>query len=204
MRAALSRREKLKMANREAILSAAEEIFAEKGFYAATTDEIAERAEFSKGALYLYFKSKEEMFLSLMREKVDRLEKKITECIKAALTPIEGIENLIKAHLEFFEENKEFFQIIASERGRFEMGVKNRMRKELMRRFQSYLKEVEGVMKAAVEIKDLKSIDPNHLAIALIGMVHSFTAQWILTGREGSLKEMSSVIIRLFFEGARV
>ena len=203
MREALSRREKLKMANREAILSAAEEIFAEKGFYAATTDEIAERAEFSKGALYLYFKSKEEMFLSLMREKVDRLEKKITECIKAALTPIEGIENLIKAHLEFFEENKEFFQIIASERGRFEMGVKNRMRKELMRRFQSYLKEVEGVMKAAVEIKHLKSIDPNHLAIALIGMVHSFTAQWILTGREGSLKEMSSVIIRLFFEGAR-
>ncbi len=203
MKNTLSRRERVKLANRKAILSAAEGVFAQKGFYAATTDEIAERAEFSKGALYTYFRSKEEIFLSLMREKVGSLEKKIKESIKVTLNPIEGIENLIKAHLEFFEENKEFFQIMASERGRFEMGIKNRLRRELMRRFQSYLKEVEGVMKAAVDNKELKAIDPNHLAIALIGMIHSFTAQWILTGGESSLMELSPVITMLFFGGAK-
>lgn len=203
MKNTLSRRERVKLANRKAILSAAEGVFAQKGFYAATTDEIAERAEFSKGALYTYFRSKEEIFLSLMREKVDSLEKKIKKSIKAALNPIEGIKNLIRAYLEFFEENKEFFQIMASERSRFEVGMKNKLRRELMRRFQSYLKEVERVMKTAVDNKELKAIDPNHLAIALMGMVHSFTAQWILTGREGSLKEMSPVITRLFFEGAK-
>jgi len=203
MKNTLSRRERVKLANRKAILSAAEGVFAQKGFYAATTDEIAERAEFSKGALYTYFKSKEEMFLSLMREKVGSLEKKIKESIKATLHPIEGIESLIKAQLEFFEENKEFFQIMASERSRFEVGMKNKIRKELMRRFQSYSKEIEGVMKAAVDNKDLKAIDPNHLAIALIGMVHSFTAQWILTGGGSSLMELSPVITSLFFEGAK-
>jgi len=203
MKNTLSRRERVKLANRKAILSAAEGVFAQKDFYAATTDEIAERAEFSKGALYSYFKSKEEMFLSLMREKVGSLEKKIKETIKATLSPIEGIENLIKAHLEFFEENKEFFQIMASERSRFEVGMKNKLRKELMRRFQSYLKEVEGVMKAAVDNKNLRAIDPNHLAIALIGMVHSFTAQWILTGGGNSLMELNPVITSLFFEGAK-
>ncbi len=200
----LSRRERVKLANRRAILSAAEEIFAQKGFYAATTDEIAERAEFSKGALYSYFKSKEEMFFSLVREKVDSLEKKVKESIKSASTPIESIENLIKTHLEFFEENKGFFQIMASERSRFELGIKDKLRKELMKRFQTYLKKVERPMKAAVDNKDLKNIDPNHLAIALIGMVHSFTAQWILTGRESPLTELSPVITRLFFHGAKV
>ncbi len=203
MHKSLSRRERVKLANREAILSAAEEIFAEKGFYAATVDEIAERAEFSKGALYTYFKNKEDIFLSIMREKVGSLGKKIKESIKVGLNPIESIENLIKAHLEFFEKNKEFFQIMTSEKGRFEMGIKNKLRKELVRRFQSYLEEVEGVMEAAVDNKDLKSIGPNHLAIALIGMVHSFTAQWILTGGESSLMELSPVIASLFFEGAK-
>lgn len=52
------------------IVQAAFEVFAEKGFAAAKLDEIAARAGVSKGALYLYFETKEDIFRAVVREAV--------------------------------------------------------------------------------------------------------------------------------------
>lgn len=49
------------------IVAAALEVFAEKGFAAARLDDIAARAGVSKGALYLYFETKEDLFLAVAR-----------------------------------------------------------------------------------------------------------------------------------------
>ena len=62
------RKEREKQARREAIMESAREIFFAKGFNAATMDEIAHKAELSKGALYLYFAGKEELYVSVMSE----------------------------------------------------------------------------------------------------------------------------------------
>src|SRR5919108_1622468 len=56
---------------REELLEAAAAVFAEKGFQAASVDEIAERARFSKGALYWHFDSKDDLFFALLEERVD-------------------------------------------------------------------------------------------------------------------------------------
>src|ERR671910_3285090 len=50
------------------IVSAALEVFAERGFSAARLDDVAARAGISKGTLYLYFASKEELFKAVVRE----------------------------------------------------------------------------------------------------------------------------------------
>ena len=55
------RKEREKEHRRNTILDAAEEVFFSKGINLATMDEVAERAELSKGTLYLYFKNKEEL-----------------------------------------------------------------------------------------------------------------------------------------------
>jgi AcrR family transcriptional regulator len=59
------RREREKVQRQEAILDAAEKVFFEKGFKIATMDDVAEAAELSKGTLYLYFKSKEHLYLGI-------------------------------------------------------------------------------------------------------------------------------------------
>ena len=53
---------------RERIMDAAKQVFAEKGYHEATMDEVAKRLGVSKGALYLYFSSKEELFEALCRK----------------------------------------------------------------------------------------------------------------------------------------
>ena len=59
----LSRREREKVIHRSVILEAAKNVFARKGYSAGTIDEIAEIAEFSKGAIYSYFRDKENLFI---------------------------------------------------------------------------------------------------------------------------------------------
>ena len=59
------RREREKEQRRNDILDAAEQMFFEKGYNATKMDDVAEKAELSKGTLYLYFKNKEELYFGL-------------------------------------------------------------------------------------------------------------------------------------------
>jgi AcrR family transcriptional regulator len=62
---ALERRKKEKEHRRNAILKAARKLFFEKGFKAVTVDSIAAKADISKGSVYLYFDSKEEIYADI-------------------------------------------------------------------------------------------------------------------------------------------
>jgi AcrR family transcriptional regulator len=69
---------------REALLDAALAVFAERGYRDATVDAIAERAGFSKGALYWHFKSKDELLVALLDERLDRPWREGTERLESA------------------------------------------------------------------------------------------------------------------------
>jgi AcrR family transcriptional regulator len=71
----LSRREREKLARRSSILQAAREEFYLNGYQAATIDKIAERAELSKGTIYSYFDSKDELYVSALIDAFLELEK---------------------------------------------------------------------------------------------------------------------------------
>ncbi len=199
-----TRREREKAMHRGEILEAAKRVFAEKGFAAATIDEIAQEAEFSKGALYFYFDSKEDLFLSIIRQITDELEGKIREVVGESTDVQDKIESLVNSHLSFFERDKEFFQIIASEHPRLEAETEGRLKGELRERILKYLNVIEEVMKEGVSKGMLKDINPSTLATALIGIIHSFIRQWILLGRKDSLLETGPVIMELFLKGAGI
>jgi len=71
----LSRREREKLARRKSILQAARELFYLHGYQASTIDKIAEKAELSKGTIYSYFDSKDELYVSAIIEAFLELEK---------------------------------------------------------------------------------------------------------------------------------
>ncbi len=65
------RREREKQQRRDQAIRAAMEIYDEEGYYAITMEKIAERAELSRASLYLYFKNKDEIFISAIKEYMD-------------------------------------------------------------------------------------------------------------------------------------
>src|SRR2546422_266500 len=69
---------------RQALLEAAAAVFAERGFRHASVDEVARRAGYSKGAVYWHFASKDELFLALLEERVDRPTREMIDLLASA------------------------------------------------------------------------------------------------------------------------
>jgi TetR/AcrR family transcriptional regulator len=99
------RREREKEQRRAAIISAAEELFFTKGIANTTMDEIAEKVELSKGAIYLYFKSKEELFAAIAQRGLSII---LGMFKKALIRGDNGLERLRAIGDEFYRFHLEY------------------------------------------------------------------------------------------------
>ncbi|MEW6511240.1 MAG: TetR/AcrR family transcriptional regulator [Bacteroidota bacterium] len=104
------RREREKDERREEIIGAAESVFFGKGLAEATMDDIAEAAELSKGTLYLYYRSKEDLYLAVTLKGMDIMEELFRKAISTGEPSIKRIYNLGEAYYEFFEKYRNFFR----------------------------------------------------------------------------------------------
>ena len=91
--------EEYKKKKRQEILQSAHVCFAEKGFEASTVDDIVARSGLSKGAIYNYFKSKDEIYLALMEGQTNNSGSKFSKAISARKTSLEKLNYLIEAYL---------------------------------------------------------------------------------------------------------
>ena len=106
------RKKREKSARRQAILDAARKVFFEKGFHATTMVQIAEVAELSKGSLYLYFPTKEELYVSILLEGLEILRRRFEKAVRGVEDWERQIRNIGKAYYSFYREEKNYFQIL--------------------------------------------------------------------------------------------
>lgn len=97
---------------RRTILKAARKIFFEKGLQGASMDEIAEAAELSKGTLYLYFKSKEDLYVSLLEEGLAILRRMFEEVEARPLPADEALRQIGFTYYQFFKQYPDYFNIL--------------------------------------------------------------------------------------------
>lgn len=100
-----ARRLREKEQRKQTILKTAERIFAEKGFNETPMDEIAEAAELSKGTLYLYFKSKEELAFAIFHKNLLELKAMIQQAAQSAQKGIDKIRAILTAYYRFYKEH---------------------------------------------------------------------------------------------------
>lgn len=105
------RKEREKEHRREEILNAAQMVFFEKGLQNSTMDEIAERAELSKGTLYLYYNSKEDLYLAVMLRGFEILHELCARTVEKSRGPLEAMWSLGTAYYEFFDSQRNFFRM---------------------------------------------------------------------------------------------
>ena len=100
-----------KEARREDIIDAAEKIFFQKGVMVATMDEIAEAAELSKGTLYLYYKSKEDLYLAVCLRGMEIMHDLFLKATTTDEPVVKLIQNLGPAYLSYFKNHREYFRM---------------------------------------------------------------------------------------------
>jgi len=197
----ISRKEREYLAHREEILSAAEKVFAAKGFFSTTMSDIARKAEFGTGSLYKYFKSKEDLYFTLIDEKVEEINGPVKAELSQKTPAVERIKKVLSLQFEFFERNRDFFRIYTSERSRFEWTVKDELGKDLHEKMVAYIHLLAGVMRQGIEKRELKPLDPMDLAHALVGIVNSFVFEWIISRESYPLSLKLETVLEIFLGG---
>jgi len=106
------RKEREKEQRRNAIIDAAEKVFSSKGFRQSSMEEVAHQAELSKGTLYLYFSSKEELQFAITTRGLNLLYLKLKETFNEKQTGAENLFEIGKAYVRFSREYPDYFKAI--------------------------------------------------------------------------------------------
>ena len=112
IRSSETRRERAREHTRRDILLAAAEVFARRGYAAATLAELAEAAGFAAPSLYRYFESKEEIFRSLVELLVEEIKATFDEPVDRALPLAAKLETLLRAQARLSESRRAAFRIV--------------------------------------------------------------------------------------------
>ncbi|SHM74904.1 transcriptional regulator, TetR family [Cyclobacterium lianum] len=90
------------------ILEAAFQMFGQKGFHATKVDDVAKKAKISKGLVYFYFKSKEDLYMAITRKGIDELRDLFNKSFGKPKdkTGLEVMTDLVEAYFNFVKEKK--------------------------------------------------------------------------------------------------
>jgi AcrR family transcriptional regulator len=199
----ISRKEREFLAHREEILLAAQKVFAAKGFFPTTMSDIAREAEFGTGTLYKYFKSKEELYFTLIDEKVEEINCLVKAELSQKTSSVERINKALKLQFEFFERNRDFFRIYTSERSRFEWTVKDELGKGIHEKMVAYITLLAEVMRQGIEEREFRRLNPMDLAHALVGIVNSFVFEWMISHKSYPLISKLDTVLEIFLGGVQ-
>lgn len=197
----IGRRVREHLGHRGEILRAAEKVFALKGFFQTKMNEIARAAEFGTGTLYKYFKSKEDLYFTLIDEKTDEINRLVSTELCRKAPAIERIKNVLILELEFIEQNRDFFRIYISEGSRFEWSIKSDFGKKIHNKMVNYIHLLAQVFQQGMETDELEPMNSLDLAHAFEGIVHSFIFEWLISPESYPLVSKAETILKIFLEG---
>lgn len=106
------RRKRERDNRRNAILKAARKLFFEKGFKTVTVESIARKAELSKGSIYLYFNSKEEIYTQILLNDIDKFHDHFADLLQNSPSASEALGRFAGIYVDLFLSDRELFRIL--------------------------------------------------------------------------------------------
>jgi TetR/AcrR family fatty acid metabolism transcriptional regulator len=161
---------------RERILAAAERVFARRGFFAARVSEIAKDAGVADGTIYLYFKSKDDLLISLFELRM----KQVNDLLRAAIAevqPVDQLHTFIRAYLKLVHDEPAAAEVLT-----IELRQSSKFMKEYENpQFADFLRMLGGIIAAGQQRGEIDSTIPSHVAARMIfGMLDELALAWVL------------------------
>ena len=178
------------------IIDAATKVFAKKGFYNAKVSEIAQEAGIADGTIYIYFKHKDDILISLFEEKMKEVLDNMKKQISLETDPLKKIEKFALVHLKLIQDNKDIAEIIQVELRQSSKFMKNYHNTK----FFEYLDLIGRIIQEGQE-KGLvrEDILPGIAKRAFFGALDEMSRFWVLSKKPKYDIETASRQISGFF-----
>ena len=184
---------------RDAILRAAIDVFAESGYFNAQVADVARVAGVAAGTVYLYFRSKDDLLVSIFERSMRDALAEGRAAVADVKDPRERLQRFARLHLERLGRDRNLAIVFQ---------VELRQSVKFMERFSStLLRDYIGQIRAAIvdgQQKGLFRADLNATAAAKIffGALDEMATNWILSTRRRSLEGDADAVVDLFLNGA--
>lgn len=183
---------------RERILDSALNVFSRKGYHDSKLDEIVQNSGTSKGSIYFHFPNKERLFLALVDQFADLLEKRVTEAIAPMPPGMERVRVALETTLETFGKYRRPAKILLVQAVGLGSAFEEK-RNEINGRFaqliQSYLQE-------AIDNGDVEPIDAEMVSHVWMGGIYNVVIRWVYTG-EPEPQRMLDTLVPLLLRSVR-
>lgn len=186
-------------ARRAQILGAAVAVFARAGLQEARMDDIAREAGLSKGALYLYFDSKDDIIACLMRDLFTRQ----FEDAKAVLAaPGTVADRLLALTHRVAQDIGEMEAVMPIAWELYAVAARRRDIREFLRGyFDDYRDLLTAFFRRRVRAGELRAVKPDALAVSVIALYEGLTILWVTSPRAVRWEEQTAAAVRLLLTG---
>lgn len=185
-------------ARADEILDAARAIFARRGFSGTTIQEVADAAGIAKGTVYLYYRSKEELYWAAMRRGLGELHRRSAAAMQQAADTAGKLRAFLATRLTYFEENRDFFSIYFTELGN--TLVRPVPGGEMEALYLGQVEALRGVLRAGMERGELRPLRDRATAFAILDLVKGRVAQrlrgWSTVSPEEDLEQLDDLVWR--------
>ncbi len=175
-----------KRAKYEAIIEAALEAFSEYGYHDCPVSQIARRANVADGTIYLYFANKEEILISVFREKFNQIIADMECLTRDCQSSWEKLEELVRYHITTLGNNRvlaNFFQIqLRQSSPKIRQGIAGPLRR-LYRLIEDYI--IAGQEAGEFD----PGLNPNIARKVVFGSIDEVVSCWVLSRREYDVRE---------------
>ncbi|HEY2932603.1 MAG TPA: TetR/AcrR family transcriptional regulator [Acidobacteriota bacterium] len=182
----------------DTILKASIKVFARRGFFNSTVADVARQAGVADGTVYLYFKNKDDILVSIFNHVMDE----VMDCINRELSqlkdPVARLRKIIKMHLELMENDADLavvFQVELRHSIKF-------MEQFSATRVAEYLRVIRSVIEAGQKNGTIRrDVDSSIASKVLFGALDEMTTNWMLSKKKYPLASTADAIFQTFFRG---
>ncbi|OGX28431.1 MAG: hypothetical protein A2879_00325 [Omnitrophica WOR_2 bacterium RIFCSPHIGHO2_01_FULL_49_10] len=182
---------------RQKIIDATILVAAKHGFERATTGEISRTAGVSEGIIYHYFRSKQDLYINMIKERAANYRQALEGEIGIIHGPKRKLERLIDFHFGSFTGKKSIFHGVLDRGGDTPI-----MKEQLIKiAILPYSNLIAGIIKEGIEAGEFKGIDPSVAALNLLGMMQVPALVMHFSQAGFSAQRAADTVKRIFFGG---
>ena len=182
---------------RRRILDAAVEVFAERGYHEAIVDEIVRVSHTSKGAFYFHFPSKQDIFLKLVDELVERLSRKAEVAIAQAEGDEAKVDAALAAVFDAFSGHRQLAKILLVD----VVGLGRAFDQKLVGARGRLALVIQRYLDGAVAEGHIPPLDTELTAAVWLGAINEVVVRWLHTGRPERLDAARPALRSLLLNG---
>jgi AcrR family transcriptional regulator len=176
---------------RRDLLRAAKQVLAAKGYHRAKISDIAAAADVGVGTFYLYYPTKESLFLELVEDTAQQLKEAVDAARAQATDPVATATLGCEAFFRFAQRNREMFRILFGE-GAFNQAVRDAQ--------AMFIADLEENFRDGVAQGVFAPYAPALIAQAMIGLLTQVVSWWTAQD-EVSLDEVIAATTRFITSG---